>query len=510
MKRFSLIIIVFFACSCGETAKKSKGSQNTATNNQNNTATNNSTSGSNNVVPLTCGNGVVDGSERCDSGIPTGDGSCPNACPPQGACTLGRVSGTAAACSAQCEYAVVTSCVNDDGCCPAACDYTSDDDCSASCNNGIVDAGETCDGDCPTSCEDGNACTSDELTGSANNCSASCSNIPVTSCVSGDGCCPTGCTAAMDADCGPTCGNGVVETGETCDGNCAASCNDNVACTADSVSGSAAQCNLQCSNTPITSCQSGDGCCPGGCTFPTDQDCACQPLACGAAGRQCGAPADGCGGTLNCGTCQNGFTCSNFNCVATSGPLPTGSACTAQSTCAGAISPFCVSNPTFKDGYCSSQCQFDNDCASGSHCGQKDANGNGSCLKNCGSNNDCRSGYMCFDQDGDANNSKECMPAGVGTGAIGATCSVVYTCGGGIDAMCLTGNDWPGGYCSEECSFTNLCSNGNWCYPEGVFGVEGFCVDACTSNANCRSGYTCQQFDGLFGTSGTYKGCLKP
>jgi len=100
------------------------------------------------------------------------------------------------------------------------------------------------------------------------------------------------------------------------------------------------------------------------------------------------------------------------------------------------------------------------------------------------------------------------MPAGVGMGTIGASCSAVYTCGGGIDAMCLTGNDWPGGYCSEECSLLNLCANGNWCYPENILATSGYCVDACSTDGDCRPGYTCQQFNGLIGTTGTYKACL--
>ena len=49
------------------------------------------------------------------------------------------------------------------------------------------------------------------------NCSAACVATPVTACVGGDGCCPPGCTAVDDSDCPAICGDGVVETGETCD-----------------------------------------------------------------------------------------------------------------------------------------------------------------------------------------------------------------------------------------------------------------------------------------------------
>lgn len=36
----------------------------------------------------------------------------------------------------------------------------------------MLDPGETCDGNCPTSCDDANACTTDQLTGSAAQCTA--------------------------------------------------------------------------------------------------------------------------------------------------------------------------------------------------------------------------------------------------------------------------------------------------------------------------------------------------
>ena len=54
----------------------------------------------------------------------------------------------------------------------------------------------------------------------------------MTAFVAGDGCCPAGCNLTVDSDCSATCGNGVVEAGETCDGvNCPTDCNDGNACT---------------------------------------------------------------------------------------------------------------------------------------------------------------------------------------------------------------------------------------------------------------------------------------
>ena len=69
------------------------------------------------------------------------------------------------------------------------------------CGNGIVDPGELCDGNCPADCDDGNACTKDELTGSAAECNVRCVNEAITECNSGDGCCPSGCGSGDDSEC---------------------------------------------------------------------------------------------------------------------------------------------------------------------------------------------------------------------------------------------------------------------------------------------------------------------
>ena len=103
---------------------------------------------------------------------------------------------------------------------------------------------------------------------------------------------------------GATCGNGMVDPGETCDppASCPASCDDGNVCTVDQPTGSAQSCNVACSNTAITACSSGDGCCPGGCTSTTDADC---PGATGGSGGAAGGTA-GTGGTSTGGTSTGG------------------------------------------------------------------------------------------------------------------------------------------------------------------------------------------------------------
>jgi hypothetical protein len=162
-------------------------------------------------------------------------------------------------------------------------DFISSDPSCTLCGNGIVEAGETCDppSSCPTSCDDSNACTVDGMTGSAAGCNAVCEHTAVSTCQSGDGCCASGCNANTDSDCSPSCGNGAVEAGETCDppSSCPTGCSDGNACTVDQLSGSAADCSAACTFAPYTcadelSCTddlcNGDGTCsfaiqPGNC-----------------------------------------------------------------------------------------------------------------------------------------------------------------------------------------------------------------------------------------------------
>jgi cysteine-rich repeat protein len=260
---------------------------------------------------LTCGNGAVDTSvgEVCDTGIATGDGACPSSCDDGMGCTIDVLSGSA--CTAACLHTAITDVHDGDGCCPTGANHNTDSDCSASCGNGIVEAGETCDtgiatgtGSCPTACNDGVACTTDSLM-SGGTCQAACMHTPITQPANGDGCCPTGANHNNDNDCSVSCGNGAVETGETCDtaittgtGKCPTSCSDAMACTKDVLS-SAGTCQAACSFPAITMPANGDGCCPNGANANNDND--CTP-SCGnkvvESGEQCddgnNDPNDGC------------------------------------------------------------------------------------------------------------------------------------------------------------------------------------------------------------------------
>ena len=230
-----------------------------------------------------CGDGVVETPvESCDAAVAT---SCPEACPAAGACVVSRFEGTDAACNARCVTQTIASCANGDGCCPPGCNADTDDDCPVVCGDGVADPGERCDraitagvgGWCPPTCDDGDACTDDFASGTTLGCSRACSHVRVTACLDGDGCCPPGCEGA-DSDCNPTCGDGHVGAGETCDppATCPTTCpDDGDACTRERLTGDAAHCNAACQHVPVTACsgQTADLCCPTGCTAATDVDC---------------------------------------------------------------------------------------------------------------------------------------------------------------------------------------------------------------------------------------------
>ena len=158
-----------------------------------------------------CGNGALDGGEKCDTAIVTGQpGACPAGCDDGDACTVDTLFGEA--CQASCENTPITAAANGDGCCPPGATPQSDTDCVEPCGNGVLDNAEKCDvqivagqpGACPASCNDNDPCTTDELTGS--DCQLSCAHKDVgPSDDETDWCCPEGYTKSDDIDCLPAC-----------------------------------------------------------------------------------------------------------------------------------------------------------------------------------------------------------------------------------------------------------------------------------------------------------------
>jgi cysteine-rich repeat protein len=253
-----------------------------------------------------CGDGKRSGDEKCDTAIAAGmEGACPTECTAGDSCMPSTLQGSA--CMSECVATKISEIGPKDGCCPEGASTVTDRDCAPRCGNDVIESGETCD---PASacvpCTSTNACLPVRSVGSEASCNLRCETMPITRCMNGDGCCPGGCTRSNDQDCSSSCGNKVIDAGETCEANtdkpCPASCNDDDACTSERQIGSAANCNLVCERTAITQPASGDDCCPPGASANNDGDCASM---CGnkvvESGEQCDdgnqTAGDGC---INC------------------------------------------------------------------------------------------------------------------------------------------------------------------------------------------------------------------
>jgi hypothetical protein len=159
-------------------------------------------------------------------------------------------------------------------------DAVVDPDGEALCGNGVVDEGETCDATCPGSqadCPAPDLCETVEFTGAG--CTAQCIVSPIETCQHGDGCCPQVCDLATDDDCANVCGDGVPVGIETCDppSSCPtqpSDCGPLQDCEVATIVGDAALCTAECDISTIQVCTHGDGCCPSGCEYFQDDDCA--------------------------------------------------------------------------------------------------------------------------------------------------------------------------------------------------------------------------------------------
>ncbi|MFH2008688.1 MAG: hypothetical protein ABI333_19025 [bacterium] len=436
---------------------------------------------SDNDCSANCGNGVVEANETCDP-----PSSCPATCDDMDTCTADSRSGDSSTCNVLCTNTVITACAGGDGCCPSGCDSTTDSDCSVNCGNGVVEAGETCDppGSCPTTCNDGNSCTTDTMTGNASTCNVACTNTTITTCAGGDSCCPAACDNTTDSDCSASCGNSVVEAGETCDppSSCPTTCNDSNVCTTDTMTGSSANCNVACSNTAITQCTGGDGCCPSGCNSVNDSD--CSP-ACGnsvvEAGETCDPPS-------SCPT-----TCNDGNACTTDAMTGSAAACNVQCTntpvtaCAGG------------DSCCPSGCDATNDTDCSPICGNsvvepgETCDPPGSCPVTCNDNDTCTTDTMTGSS---ATCNVACSYAPIvncanNDGCCAAGCNA--TNDNDCSANCGNSVVEAGETCDPPSSCPTSCSDGNVCTTDVLSGSAANCNALCTYTAitSCTGGDGC-------------------
>ncbi len=327
-----------------------------------------------------------------------------------------------------------------------------------------------------------------------------------------DGCCPAACTASSDADCSASCGNGVVESNETCDppGSCPSSCL-NRACTTFELQGSPAQCNVRCVETaPISVCKDGDGCCPPTCNASNDKDClvtcgngvkegseTCDPLA--SCPGQC--PPMGCQlrKLVNAGTCT--AECVNdavqTKCQGGDGCCPDACNANTDSDCTAKCGNNIKEPGEACDGDCPTSCPADG-CnlrrLEGSGCGARCVSagtqtqcrgGDGCCPGNCNANNDSDCNARCGN---DVVESGEDCDGNCPTSCPDQNCRKRMLTGSGCHARCV--DSGPVTACrSDGCGCGNGCNfrNDNDC-PRECNGTERKCSSDRKTLLKCNGG----------------------
>lgn len=380
------------------------------------------------------------------------------------------------------------------------------------CGNEVIDPGETCDPatSCPTSmtCVSPDPCLVAHLSGDAATCTAECELDDVTACTAGDSCCPKGCTSSNDSDCSPTCGDGELAQSESCEPSssqypCPASCDDGEPCTSDLMTGSPEQCNVTCTNMPITVARSGDGCCAPNADANSDSD--CEPR-CGNGVVEAGEICDG-----NCPTsCDDRDECTIDN--------QRGSSATCDVECEHVDSNTaeCLCGNGRKDS--SETCDDSSNVPCGTNCIKPNACTN---VQMQGDRRTCdvqcttspitapRDNDGCCPRNANANNDNDCRPTcGNGVTEPGEDCDgsdCPSSCPDNGD-LCVAETTPTIRNCEVSCSLSRVaycgqytaCGPGNGCAPN--FGCGGFGV--------CQWRDSCQNRDDCPDVAGLTKACV--
>lgn len=355
---------------------------------------------------------------------------------------------------------------------------------TAICGNGILESSEKCDGNCPSAetCKSSESCLVARLKGDPTKCDATCEMNAIENCVSGDNCCPAGCTYASDTDCSKSCGDGVVESPETCEPSnatkpCPISCDDGDVCTMDILTGSAAQCTAKCSSIPITSPTHGDGCCPPAANAATDSDCKTR---CGDGVLTGEETCDNGAGTAKaCPTsCDDGDPCTMD--VQTGSPTQCNMTCTHPK----------ITGPAEGDGCCPASANAANDSDCKTRCGDGVVSSGETCDDGPGSTKPCPG--SCEDRnpctsDRLVGSASTCDSKCEHPVAAGATCDIGKACTSSGNCETACGNGAVDRSTGEECDRSG--GSNKWectasCKSSGLSKTTAY-VQRCDSDSTC-------------------------
>lgn len=240
-------------------------------------------------------------------------------------------------------------------------------------------------------------------------------------------------------------------------------------------------------------------CCPGGiCNNGVCDTSQCTPTTCAAQGYECGSLPDGCGDTLQCGSCPSGSTCSNgkCNCVPNSNPCSGKSCGTVSDGCKDVSCGTCSGGSTCINFQCS--CVPDPNACSARECGTV---WDGCSNVVCGT---CDSGFTCSNGFCTCVPSKTCASEAAECGFINDGCKTV-DCGSctGTNEACSQGKCvCQPKTCSElgaECgSIDDGCGNLLSCGGCGTNKEckNNVCVDQACNPISCASaGRECGNFN---------------
>lgn len=326
--------------------------------------------------------------------------------------------------------------------------------------------------------------------------------------------------ARSDGALQPGCGNGRVDPNELCDiaitsgeGACPTSCKDGFACTKDELVG-AGTCRAYCPFDAVTSCQSGDGCCPQGCNSDGDSDCSAtchdgkvdpletcdtaiqpaQPGACPQSDADC-KDSDACtqDTVLNPGSCT--AECIHkkiIACGASDGCCPNGCTSANDKDCTPACGDGVLDAgeacdtaiPSGAKGACPKDA---NACADGDSCTTDSVTGSG-CQQRCihSAITTCKAGDSCCPATCDAQKDSDCAAVcGNNVVEAGEKCDGNCPMSCNSAPLCRTGK-LLGSACQRECDYSGSVANGMAC-PSGTC-QSGACCSGCAKLGNCYGG----------------------